>query len=368
VKRLLLVSDLHLDAPFVWAGVDVARRRRHALREVLQRVVSLAAAEQVDALLVGGDLFEHERSASDTAEFLRATFERVQPLPVFIAPGNHDWYGPDSLYVRTAWPANVRIFAEGRLSAIDLDDGLRLWGGAHCVPAGTRNFLEDFTADGDAVHLALFHGSEWQLLPIEGDGKHPHAPFRAEELEAAGLHFAFLGHYHTPRDAPRFTYPGNPEPLTFGETGERGVVLATVDERGRVRLERRVVRVSDVHDVLVGVGGCGTVQDLRQAIEERLQGLGGYARVTLAGDLSPQIDARPADFVDVVHGLEAPPFVRFGDVRPAYDLDAIGQEPTIRGQFVRDVVADQNLLPDQRGRVIVTGLRALDGRADLEVP
>jgi DNA repair protein SbcD/Mre11 len=367
VTRLLLVSDLHLDAPFVWAGVAVARRRRRALRDVLRRVTVLAVEERVDALLVGGDLFEHERTASDTGEFLRATFESLQPLPVFIAPGNHDWYGPDSLYARLSWPANVRIFSEDRLSPLDLQGGLRLWGAAHCAPAGTRNFLEGFRTDGNAVHLALFHGSELGLLPAERDAKRPHAPFRAAEIEAAGIDFAFLGHYHTPRDAPRFTYPGNPEPLTFGETGERGAVLAIVDDRGAVRLERRIVRVSDVHDVMVDVGGFGTLQDLRQAIEERLKDLHGYARLTLHGDLAPQIDARPGDFADIVHQLDATPFVRLGEIRAAYDLEAIGQEPTIRGQFVRDVLADGNLPADERLRVIVTGLRALDGRDDLEV-
>jgi hypothetical protein len=39
-------------------------------------------------------------------------------------------------------------------------------------------------------------------------------------------------------------------------------------------------------------------------------------------------------------------------------------EQTVRGQFVRDVRADPTLTDDQRRRVLVTGLRALDGRTD----
>jgi exonuclease SbcD len=59
--------------------------------------------------------------------------------------------------------------------------------------------------------------------------------------------------------------------------------------------------------------------------------------------------------------------LRFGDLRAAYDLDAIAGEATVRGQFVRDVL-DSQLEPSLRQRVLVTGLRALDGRDDLEVP
>jgi hypothetical protein len=44
----------------------------------------------------------------------------------------------------------------------------------------------------------------------------------------------------------------------------------------------------------------------------------------------------------------------------------VAQEPTVRGQFVRDVQASE-LTPEERQRIIVTGLRALDGRYDLEV-
>jgi len=59
---------------------------------------------------------------------------------------------------------------------------------------------------------------------------------------------------------------------------------------------------------------------------------------------------------------------RLGRVCVAYDYDRLAEEPTVRGQFVRDVLAAAELTEDERRRVLVTGLRALDGRGDeLEV-
>ena len=46
-------------------------------------------------------------------------------------------------------------------------------------------------------------------------------------------------------------------------------------------------------------------------------------------------------------------------------MESIRQEPTVRGQFVRDVL-DSDLADDEKRRVVVTGLRALDGRTDLD--
>jgi hypothetical protein len=88
--------------------------------------------------------------------------------------------------------------------------------------------------------------------------------------------------------------------------------------------------------------------------------------VTLIGEMAPDIDLQAVDFEDVAPNLESPPILRFESVTVAYDLVLIGQEPTVRGQFVRDVQAS-DLSPEERQRIIITGLRALDGRADLEV-
>ena len=58
---------------------------------------------------------------------------------------------------------------------------------------------------------------------------------------------------------------------------------------------------------------------------------------------------------------------RFVSLRSAYAIEQIAQEQTVRGQFVRDVLAAGGLPEDQRRRVLITGLRAFDGRPDLEV-
>jgi exonuclease SbcD len=365
--RILLVSDVHLDSPFAWAKLEVARRRRQALRDALARGIQLAIDQRVDVICCGGDLFDHERVSSDTGQFLRAQFERAHPIPIYIAPGNHDWLGQESLYQRVNWTPNVHVFNERQLTSVSITDGLTLWGGAHFAPAGTPDFLENFRVDRGGVHVALFHGSAQGSFFTEEQGKQPHAPFRAEEIEASGLHFALLGHYHAPRDAERFTYPGNPEPLTFGESGQRGVVIASIATTdGRVRLERHSVAVTEVFDLDVDVTGCSSKQELRERVAAGLSGRSGYARVVLTGELAPNVDLYASDFDDIPNSLDSPPVVRFESVTIAYDLARIGQEPTVRGQFVRDVRASQ-LAPEERQHVIVTGLRALDGRDDLEV-
>src|ERR671933_583558 len=92
--KLVVFSDLHLDSQFAWLGSnrDAARARRQALRDTLRRIVSLAREISAAGLLCGGDLYEQERCTPDTREFLHSIFAQLYPLPVYISPGNHDWY------------------------------------------------------------------------------------------------------------------------------------------------------------------------------------------------------------------------------------------------------------------------------------
>lgn len=366
--KLLLFSDLHLDTHFRWAGPDAARKRRRNLRATLSNIAELAGNLQVDALCCGGDLYEHERFAPDTGEFLRATFEGLEKLPVFIAPGNHDWFGPTSLYNQVKWSRNVHVFVENAFSAVELADGLTLWGAAHRAPAHTPDLLQDFHVGRSGVNLALFHGSESSGFVRQEEGKVPHAPFRAEEIVQAGFAHALLGHFHQPTDGPTHTYPGNPDPLEFGEQGERGAVLINIAGDGSVERDRRRVATSVVEDVTVDLTDVTHTDQAREQVRAELVSFQGFVRLTLVGEVAPEVDVDPAEFTveSVAPHLDAMT-TRLDHLQVSYDLAALAAESTIRGQFVRDVQAADRLDEEQRRKVIITGLRALSGRDDLAV-
>ena len=362
--KLLLFADLHLDAPFAWARPETARQRRANRRETLRRILALAEEERVDAVLCAGDLFEHERVTPDTVAFLQSSFARTD-RPILLAPGNHDWLSPQSPYATVEWSPNVTIYTEARLTPVTLADGCTLWGAAHRAPANTDGFFAGFQPDRGGVHLALAHASEKSLLGWQEPGKQPHAPFEAAEIAAAGLSHAFLGHYHLPRDAERHTYPGNPDPLEFGEEGERGAVIISVQPDGSVQRDRRRVAVSEVHDVTVTIDGAQHATDVQAAVSAAIAALRGCVRVTVEGELAPDASLELAELQrlgDHLDGL----MVRAGAVRVGHDVEAIAAESTVRGQFVRDAT-EQIADPEERRRVVLTGLRALEGRADLEV-
>jgi hypothetical protein len=115
-----------------------------------------------------------------------------------------------------------------------------------------------------------------------------------------------------------------------------------------------------VHDVVVDLTGAARTEDVRARVTAAVADLGGIARVTLAGALAPAVDLSGLTGLGPhLDGI----VLHEGALSVGHDLEALAQERTVRGQFVRDVRADAALDEDTRRRVLLTGLRVLDGRA-----
>jgi DNA repair protein SbcD/Mre11 len=360
--KIVLFSDLHLDAPFVWATPALGRKLRNAVHQTLANICALAKQERADALLCAGDLYEQEYATPDTAQTLRSAFANLAPMPIFLAPGNHDWYGPHSLYHRVPWTSNVHVFDQQHFTPIELREGYTLWGAAHCAPANTGNLLHEFHAKANGWNLGLFHGSERGLLATQAEGKIPHAPFREADIRSANLHHAFVGHFHGPKEGQSLTYPGSPQALAFGE-GAGGAVVVEFKDRALLRRWENVATIP-FHDLDLDVTGLPSMQAIRDQTAAKVSGLQGVARLTVRGNLASTVDFKLDDLKGITLGLDAL-VVRAKNLTLDYDFEAIATEPTIRGQFVKDVRA--SAIPDEeKQRVLTVGLRAFDGRKDLE--
>ena len=328
---ILHTADVHLDRPYSGLGMtaSIAAARRQELRDAFRRFIDLALELRADAVTIGGDLYEHERSTLDTGNFLAQQFARLGEAPALIAPGNHDPVVPDSLYRRVAWPANVTIFAEPRFRAFRLADGVTVWGAGHDGPDLRQNLLEGFRVPAEGTHVLLFHGSDLHAVP---EGKRAHCGFRPADVERTDAEFALLGHYHKARLSPRFAYPGSLEALDFAEAGQHFVLrLEIADGAARAELLPfgRVRYVTHTLDV----AGMTTSEELCSGIAACVD-REAIVRVVLEGPLEPEVEldvpalynacAESFRFLDIVDSTE-----------PAYSLESLALESTTKGAFVR---------------------------------
>jgi len=226
--KLIHAADFHLDSPFSGLTPEQAAQRRGEQRRLLDSLARLAAEKAADLVLLSGDLLDSERVYRETAQALAQTLGSIS-CPVFIAPGNHDFYSDRSVYATVDWPDNVHIFRSEQPESVDLPHlNCTVHGRTFCAPHESECPLRALNLDrGDGrIHLACLHGD---LAPQSSYG-----PISPMDIAASGLDYLALGHIHQHSGLNRegstfWAYPGCPEGRGFDETGEKGALYVEVE-------------------------------------------------------------------------------------------------------------------------------------------
>ena len=187
--KVLHGADFHLDAPFRALPPEKAAQRREEQRDLLLRLADTVREQGVELVLLAGDLLDSEQIYGETAQLLARALGSMG-VPVFLAPGNHDFWSPRSPYARIQWPENVHIFHSSQVEAVPLPRlGCTVYGAAFTAPARADRVLEGFRAEGEGLRLMVLHGS---TEPTDRYG-----PVPAADIAASGLDYLALGHVHT---------------------------------------------------------------------------------------------------------------------------------------------------------------------------
>lgn len=222
--RILHAADLHLDSPFAALTPEQAAARRRLQRQLPGLLADLCREQNCQLLLLAGDVFDGARVCPETLEALRDAFVRC-PAPVFIAPGNHDPYSPDSPWAGMDWPENVHVFT-GAMEPVTLPElGCRVWGAAF-QGREARELLRPVSGRTGLLEIGVLHGDP------ENPG--PYNYISPMALESCGLDYLALGHIHKTaplRKAGRtwYAWPGVALGRGFDETGVHGAYLVELD-------------------------------------------------------------------------------------------------------------------------------------------
>lgn len=243
--RFLHLADVHLDTLFAGRGEHLRSRLRHASREAFVAALGLARREEVDAVLMAGDLFDGTRLSLASEQFLLAALRELSEagIPFLYATGNHDPSGAlgaaGSATGRLAWPDGVVLFGSATPRTVEVFRGDILvgtvTGAGHEGPREGRDLSRAFRppADRKVPAVALLHT---QVGGSRGDAQHErYAPSELGFLRSAGFDYWALGHIHL-RQAlerhPGIHFPGNLQGRSPRETGAKGGLLVELPAAG----------------------------------------------------------------------------------------------------------------------------------------
>ena len=221
--KILHSADWHLDSPLQGRTLEQTGSLRRSLLELPGKIAQICRQENCQMMLLSGDLFD----TSYTAESYQAVYEALESVavPVFIAPGNHDYVGANSPWLAERWPENVHIFTRPYLSSVDVPElGCRVYG-AGFDSMDCPGLLEGFRAEDNAI--CVLHGDPTQVTS-------PYCPITQNQVQVSNLRYLALGHIHKGGSfragATLCAWPGCPMGRGYDEQGEKGVLIAEITD------------------------------------------------------------------------------------------------------------------------------------------
>ncbi len=340
--RFIHTADLHLDSPFgKLSRLDesLASRLRDAGFRTFSRIVDTALSEQVDFVLIAGDIFDGEqRSLAAQLGFIKQ-LKRLSAaaIPVYFNCGNHD---PLSSWMKhLTWPPGVHRFGSEKVETLVFEKNGEPLAAIAGISFGdkvvTENLALRFPPAREEIpfSIALLHGSYGHSAEHA-----PYAPFQLRDVQDKGYDYWALGHIHKPslphENNPVIAYPGIPQGRDFGESGPRGFYMVELKKGEEAHIEfREAAEVLFLEkEVELSEPGRETEQ-IAEALTEALPGTPGGAifRLTLTGrtPMHRAFAADPAGLLEHINSEweDAATLMRVDriDVRtqPEIDLDEL---------------------------------------------
>lgn len=339
--KIIHTADIHLDSPLI--GVADSKKRRSELLQSLVNLAEYAEHNDVEAIIVAGDLFDDKFVSAKTVDAVSKII-RASKAKWFVLKGNH---GDEKPYRILKEQCPVFLFGEnwqtytlGNVAIIGRELGqndIEQWQNLHC--------------DSNFYNILALH------CDIDDDG---YGLFDKNIIASQPINYVALGHRHSFRQM-RFgkvkaCYCGVLETRGFDENCNTGFVLIDTDLDKISFVPQYIRRVENVKLDVSDIEGDWT---LKQRILDSISDVStkNYLNLEFVG--SVKSDLRLQEVAqDVLQGKFFALRIKDNSTL-AIDFAELQKEVSLRGEFVKLAMQIEN--EEQKEAVLKLGLAALAG-------
>ncbi|SDY67109.1 DNA repair exonuclease [Nitrosomonas sp. Nm33] len=272
--KFIHAADIHLDSAlkglerYEGAPVDEIRS---ATRRSFDNLIELAIDEEVNFVLLAGDLYDGDWRDYNTGLYFVERMGRLRDagIRVYVVTGNHDATSQITKYLRL--PDNVKMFATYTPERVVLEDlDVAIYGQGFASRAVMENLSLAYPqGDPNYFNIGLLHTC------LDGKpGHEPYAPCTVDGLRSKGYQYWALGHVHKREEISRdpwIVFPGNIQGRHIRETGPKGCTLVTVDNGEVLAVTHRDLDVLRWSLCEVNLTDSETVSDAYEQVRKVLQ-------------------------------------------------------------------------------------------------
>ncbi len=327
--KFIHIADVHLgavpDSNQAWGVL-----REKEIWSSFQNIINICNEEEVDLLLIAGDLFHKQPLLRELKE-VNYHLSKLKTTKVVMMAGNHDYISPRSQYQDFVWDEKVYMFLSTSLGAVTLPDlNVTVYG----LSYGSRDITEpmyDFVRPKDKgeINILLAHGGDEKNIPMN----------RKKILES-GFDYIALGHIHKPELIhERMAYSGSLEPMDRNETGARGYIKGEIcneQEARRITLQFMPSSTREYKNITLKVNQETTNGSLLDDAREIVRSLGNQHIYSfcIEGIRDEELQINREALKELGNILEV-----IDNSIPDYDFDALYLENSdnMIGQFIKRI-------------------------------
>ncbi|HLR20881.1 MAG TPA: DNA repair exonuclease [Tissierellaceae bacterium] len=331
--KFIHTGDIHLGLQFNNVSFDKEKAivRRRELWSTFERIVDYTKENNADFLFIAGDLFEEEYFTLADINRVNDILGKIHNIKVIIIAGNHDYLNSRSLYNRIEWNENIFIFKDNQIESLEFPELNTIIYGYSWdrVEIKGNTLLDELHIEGDMNRILLLHGD------ISNSSNY--LPLDLKELKGLNMDYIGLGHIHKPEIIEKnIAYCGSPEPLDFGETGERGFVEGHISDKDiKIKFVPFSKRKFWYEEIIINEDmGYQDIIEFFRNINQGRKDIDFY-RIKLEGFIQKEIDVNSLfeTIKDEFYHLEIKDNTIFD-----YDLEAL--EATYQNNIIGDFIKD----------------------------
>ncbi len=347
--KIIHCADVHLGSAMVNLEREKAVKRRDEIRATFERTVRYAEENGIAHIMLSGDVFDSDRPyKKDKQNFYSVVKEHPQ-ITFYYLRGNHD-----SRQSYTEHISNLKCFSDKWQS--------------YAAGDVTISGIEIDAGNSSALYSALrLNAGEKNIVMLHGtvgdsDGKDK---INLNKLKNKNIDYLALGHIHTFGGVNKlnnrgvWAYSGCLEGRGFDEEGKKGFLVVDTDGFSAefISFASREVVCYSV-DISGATDNFTAWKEVRAAVDCDKRNL---LRVELVGEIS--FDASYLRD-EIIQRLTREGYfcvsVKDKSTRK-FDISALEGDVSLRGEFVKGVLASGEYDESEKREIISAGLRALTG-------
>ncbi len=347
--KIIHTADLHFDSKLETNLDPVkAKERKNELLLTFENMIDYAKENEVEAIIIAGDMFDKPRISVKTKEFVMSLITNSPDIQFFYASGNHD----EDVFIESleSLPENLNIFTNKwktfNLKECDIT-------GINYNESSEKYLYDTLFLDKEKPNIVVMHGP----LGSKGTGINVNA------LRGKGINYLALGHIHKFQkgsidDHGVFVYPGCLEGRGFDEIGPKGFVLLNIID-DEIHSEFIPFAKRELHEVTIDITGIDSWSEIRKNVSLKTNSIpdNDMVKVKLVGSYNINLIKQNELLNEYLNDKYF--FAKLSDEsRLAINPKDYEKDISLKGEFIRTVLKS-DMSDSEKNEVIEYGIKAL---------